>query len=48
VEYLIEELDVLYVARIQKERFTDPKEYGRLKGSYVISRGFLEKFKKGQ
>lgn len=46
VEDVIEELDVLYVTRIQKERFTDQKEYERLKGSYVISRGFLEKFRR--
>lgn len=29
--------DVLYMTRIQKERFTDEKEYQRLKGTYVLS-----------
>ncbi|MCL4344437.1 MAG: aspartate carbamoyltransferase [Nitrososphaerota archaeon] len=46
VEGVMEDIDILYVTRIQKERFSDPTEYERLKGSYVISRNFLEKFKK--
>jgi aspartate carbamoyltransferase len=29
--------DVVYMTRIQRERFADPAEYDRLKGSYVIS-----------
>jgi aspartate carbamoyltransferase catalytic subunit len=29
-------LDVLYVTRIQKERFPDPAEYIKVKGSYKI------------
>lgn len=29
--------DVLYMTRIQKERFTDEREYQRLKGTYVLS-----------
>ena len=29
--------DVLYMTRIQKERFTDEEEYHRLKGTYVLS-----------
>jgi len=33
---VIGELDVLYVTRIQKERFPDPTEYERVKGSYRI------------
>ena len=45
-EEVIEELDVLYVTRLQKERFEDQSEYERLKGSYNINRAFLEKFKK--
>ncbi len=31
-----EELDFLYCTRIQKERFFDPMEYERVKGSYII------------
>lgn len=42
---VIEELDVLYVTRLQKERFPSPEEYERLKGSYRIDRDFLMRFK---
>ena len=31
-------LDLLYMTRIQQERFTDPAEYQRLRGSYVLTR----------
>jgi aspartate carbamoyltransferase catalytic subunit len=34
-------LDVLYVTRIQKERFPDPTEYERVKGSYVVDNSVL-------
>ncbi|MEM1645226.1 MAG: aspartate carbamoyltransferase [Ignisphaera sp.] len=42
---VIEEIDVLYVVRIQKERFPDPVEYERVKGSYVVTLNMLEKGK---
>lgn len=29
--------DIIYVTRIQKERFPDPQEYGRVKGTYKIT-----------
>ena len=35
--------DVLYMTRIQKERFEDPSEYERLKGSYILSREMVER-----
>jgi aspartate carbamoyltransferase len=38
--------DLVYMTRIQKERFTDLKEYERVKGSYVIDGEFLERLKK--
>ncbi len=41
---VIEKLDVLYVTRLQKERFKDPEQYERLKGSYRITRDYLMKF----
>lgn len=44
-EKVIEELDVLYVTRLQRERFEDPSEYERLKGSYNVNRELLAKFK---
>ncbi len=39
-------LDVLYVTRIQKERFPDAAEYTKVKGSYKIDTGTLRKAKK--
>ena len=38
-------LDVLYVTRIQKERFPDPAEYIKVKGSYKIDLETLSKAK---
>jgi len=38
---VLPELDVLYVTRIQKERFPDPAEYERVKGSYRIDASLL-------
>lgn len=42
----IDDLDVLYVTRIQKERFPDAEEYAKVKGSYVVDRTTLEQMKK--
>ena len=39
---VLSELDVLYVTRIQKERFADPAEYERLKDRYVVDRKALQ------
>ena len=39
----LEEADVVYIFRIQKERFASPSEYERLKGAYVIDLSMLEK-----
>ena len=39
--------DLMYVTRIQKERFSDIKEYEKLKGSYVIDKALLGKAKEG-
>lgn len=36
------ELDVLYMTRIQRERFDDPWEYERLKDSYVLDTGKMK------
>ncbi len=43
LEAVIPQLDVLYMTRIQKERFVDPLEYERNKGIYVLSRHKLER-----
>jgi len=39
---VLPELDVLYVTRIQKERFADPMEYEKVKGSYRVDLRALE------
>ncbi|MEM1566551.1 MAG: aspartate carbamoyltransferase [Candidatus Bathyarchaeia archaeon] len=43
---VISDLDVLYVTRIQKERFPDPAEYMKVKGSYKIDLELLKNAKK--
>ena len=45
LEEFIDELDVAYVTRIQKERFPDEEEYLKVKGSYVIGLDILQKMK---
>jgi aspartate carbamoyltransferase catalytic subunit len=40
---VIPQLDVLYMTRIQKERFEDPKVYERHKGIYVLNEQKLER-----
>ena len=42
LEEALPELDVLYMTRIQRERFADPYEYERLKDSYVLTREKLD------
>ncbi len=36
------ELDILYMTRIQRERFAEPDEYERLKDSYILTPAKLE------
>ena len=45
IEEYIDDLDVVYVTRIQKERFPDEEEYLKVKGSYVIGLDLLQKMK---
>ncbi|WP_049906563.1 aspartate carbamoyltransferase [Halorubrum tebenquichense] len=42
IEPVLDELDVLYVTRIQKERFPDENEYHRVAGEYRIDAETLE------
>jgi len=44
---ILQEADVLYVTRIQKERFPDPAEYEKVKGTYRIDLKTLENAKRG-
>ena len=39
---VLKELDVLYVTRIQKERFPDPEDYKKVAGAYKINVEFLQ------
>jgi aspartate carbamoyltransferase catalytic subunit len=45
LEENLDEFDVLYVTRIQKERFADAEEYTKVKGSYKIVPDMLKKMK---
>jgi aspartate carbamoyltransferase len=47
LEAAMGEADALYMTRIQKERFEDPAEYERLKGSYVLTREMVERINPG-
>lgn len=46
LEEVVEEVDVIYMTRIQRERFPDPSEYERVKGSYKLTLSMLEKSKR--
>ncbi|NPV71191.1 MAG: aspartate carbamoyltransferase [Firmicutes bacterium] len=41
------ESDIVYVTRVQRERFQDPSEYERVKGSYIVDRAMISKARKG-
>jgi aspartate carbamoyltransferase catalytic subunit len=41
IEDVLGKVDVIYMTRIQKERFPDPNEYERVKGSYKITKSIL-------
>lgn len=47
VEEVMGDIDVLYVTRIQKERFPDIEEYNKVAGAYRIEAATLEGAKKG-
>jgi aspartate carbamoyltransferase catalytic subunit len=42
---LLEHLDVIYVTRIQRERFPDEQEYEKVRGSYFIDAAEAERMK---
>lgn len=46
LDAVIPQLDILYMTRIQKERFTDPLEYERNKGVYILTGQKLKRAKK--
>ena len=45
IEEAIEKVDILYMTRIQRERFDSEEEYMRLKDSYVLDKNKLNKAK---
>lgn len=42
IEDIIDDVNVLYVTRIQKERFGDINDYLKIKGAYIINKKMLE------
>jgi len=46
IEEILPEMDILYVTRIQKERFPDLAEYAKVKGAYRIDLETLKNVKK--
>ncbi len=38
--------DLIYMTRIQKERFADLSEYEKIKGSYILNREFVDRLNK--
>ena len=47
LEKYISNLDILYITRIQKERFPDEAEYEKYKNIYVLTKKSLRQVKKG-
>jgi len=47
VEKALSKSDIVYVTRVQRERFENPEDYEKVKGVYIINRAMIEKAKKG-
>ncbi|MCK4694183.1 MAG: aspartate carbamoyltransferase [Candidatus Cloacimonetes bacterium] len=45
IEEKINNMDLMYVTRIQKERFADPEDYEKVKDSYILTKAMLENVK---
>jgi len=45
IENVMDKVDILYMTRIQRERFADPIEYERVKNSYILKNDMLENSK---
>jgi aspartate carbamoyltransferase catalytic subunit len=46
MDEVIPKVDILYMTRIQQERFADPLEYERVKGAYILKNNMLDNAKK--
>lgn len=42
MEEVLKEVDIVYVTRVQKERFSDPMDYEKVKNTYILKRHMLE------
>ncbi|RMH65264.1 MAG: aspartate carbamoyltransferase [Calditrichaeota bacterium] len=45
LEEIIPQLDIMYVTRIQRERFADPEEYEKVKNAFIIRAAHLTEVK---
>ncbi len=45
IDKIVSKLDIMYVTRIQKERFADPEDYEKIKDSYIIDKNLLSNVK---
>lgn len=45
IDEAIDKADIVYMTRVQRERFTDPMEYERVKNVYVLHNSMLENTK---
>ncbi len=45
IEEKINNMDLMYVTRIQKERFADPEDYEKVKDSYILTKAMLKNVK---
>lgn len=45
LEEIIPQVDILYMTRIQRERFSDPLEYEKIKNSYILNNAMLSNTK---
>lgn len=46
LDEVIPKVDILYMTRIQQERFSDPLEYARVKNAYILKNSMLDDSKK--
>ncbi|MDR0911956.1 MAG: aspartate carbamoyltransferase [Methanobrevibacter sp.] len=42
IHEVLDDVDILYVTRIQKERFPDVEEYSKIKGAYLINKDLID------
>ena len=42
IKDVLDDIDVLYITRIQKERFPDEEEYSKIKGAYLVNHDLIK------